>query len=48
MQLFYTPRSNDDLEIAFNWYERQKEDLGFDFLDSVELSIKKIIDFPFS
>jgi toxin ParE1/3/4 len=46
MILRYTERSKDDLELAFEWYERQRRWLGFNFLDAVELSLKNILIFP--
>lgn len=46
MNLRYTSRSKDDIDTAFEWYERQYSGLGFDFLDSIELSIKLIIKTP--
>ena len=33
MILRYTDRSKDDVELAFEWYEKQRRGLGFDFLD---------------
>lgn len=46
MNLRYTDRAKDDLELAFIWYERNRRGLGFEFLDCVETSIKTIIDNP--
>jgi plasmid stabilization system protein ParE len=46
MKITYTDRSKDDLEVAFEWYEKQRRGLGFDFLDCVEASIINIISFP--
>lgn len=46
MRLQYTDRAKDDLEMAFEWYERQRRGLGFEFLDCIELSVKNIIRFP--
>ena len=46
MNLRYTDRAKDDLELAFVWYERNRRGLGFEFLDCVETSIKSIIDNP--
>lgn len=37
MNLRYTSRAKDDIELAFEWYERQRRGFGFDFLDCVEL-----------
>jgi hypothetical protein len=33
MRLRYTGRASNDLVIAFEWYERQRRGLGFEFLD---------------
>ncbi|MBU1170645.1 MAG: type II toxin-antitoxin system RelE/ParE family toxin [Proteobacteria bacterium] len=46
MNIRYTERSRDDLELAFVWYERQRRGLGFEFLDCVEATIQNIIDCP--
>jgi plasmid stabilization system protein ParE len=46
MKLRYTDRSNNDVELAFAWYERQRRGLGFEFLDCVESSLQNIIFFP--
>lgn len=46
MTLCYTDRSKDDVELAFEWYEKQRRGLGFEFLDSVEMSLKDILSFP--
>ena len=42
MKLLYTDRAKEDLDMAFEWYEKQRRGLGFEFLDCVELSIKDI------
>jgi len=46
MNLRYTDRAKDDLELAFAWYERQRRGLGFEFLDCVENAVKSILDNP--
>jgi len=46
MNLRYTDRSIDDLEIAFQWYETQRRRLGFEFLDCVEASNETIQKMP--
>jgi len=46
MILCYTDRSKDDVDLAFAWYEKQRRGLGFEFLDSVEMSLKNILTFP--
>ncbi|MBC8412070.1 type II toxin-antitoxin system RelE/ParE family toxin [bacterium] len=46
MNLRYTDRAKDDLEMAFEWYEKQRRGLGFEFLDCVEVVLQSILDFP--
>lgn len=45
MNLRYTDRSKDDVELAFEWYEKQRRGLGFEFLDCVEASLNNIFTF---
>lgn len=44
--LRYTKRAANDVEFAFEWYEKQRGGLGFEFLDCIELAIKGILTFP--
>lgn len=46
MILSYTDRSEDDVEMAFKWYEMQRRGLGFEFLDCIEIALGNIISFP--
>ncbi len=46
MILRYTDRSIVDVELAFEWYEKQRRGLGFEFLDCVEVSLNNILIFP--
>ena len=46
MILKYTERSKDDLEITFEWYEKQRRGLGFEVLDCVESGVQNIISNP--
>ena len=46
MNLKYTDRAKDDIDLAFGWYEMQRHGLGFEFLDCIEVSINSIIRFP--
>ena len=46
MILRYTDRAKDDVELAFEWYEKQRRGLGFEFLDCVEVSLNNILNFP--
>ena len=46
MNIRYTDRAKDDLELTFVWYERQRRGLGFEFLDCVESAIKMIMESP--
>ncbi len=43
MRLRYTARAKVDVELTFEWYERQRRGLGFEFLDCVEAAVKSII-----
>lgn len=43
MRLRYTERAKNDLELAFTWYENQRQGLGLEFLDCVEASIATIM-----
>ncbi len=46
MRLRYTRRAKHDVEFAFEWYEKQRRGLGFEFLDCIEIAIKGILTFP--
>lgn len=46
MKLYYTGRAKDDLVSAFEWYEKQRRGLGFEFLDCVEIATTEILTFP--
>jgi len=46
MILRYTDRSKVDIDLTFEWYEKQRRGLGFEFLDCVEVSLKNILTFP--
>jgi hypothetical protein len=46
MNLRYTSRAKNDIDLAFEWYELQRRGLGFEFLDCVEASINNMIYFP--
>ena len=46
MKLYYAQGARRDIESAFEWYEKQKQGLGFDFLDSIEYVIKNILEYP--
>ena len=46
MILHYTDKAKEDVDLAFKWYEEQRQGLGFDFLDSIELSVRNIIIYP--
>ena len=41
MKLRYTSRARNDLIIAFEWYEKQRRGLGFEFLDTWKRSLKQ-------
>jgi len=46
MKLCYTDRAKIDVELAFEWYEKQRRGLGFEFLDCVETAVKSILENP--
>lgn len=46
MKLFYTDRAVSDIELAMIWYEKQREKLGDEFLDSLEDGIRAILQNP--
>lgn len=46
MNLRYTARSKEDLDIAIAWYEKQRRGLGFEFLDCIEVAVKSILENP--
>lgn len=46
MRLRYTSRAKDDIALAFEWYERQRKGLGFEFLDCVEAGVQRILQNP--
>ena len=46
MKLRYTDRAKDDVELAFSWYERQRTELGLEFLDCLEIAVKLILENP--
>jgi plasmid stabilization system protein ParE len=46
VKLRYTSKAKNDLDLAFEWYEKQRRGLGFEFLDCIELSLKEILTFP--
>ncbi|MCF6234970.1 MAG: type II toxin-antitoxin system RelE/ParE family toxin [Gammaproteobacteria bacterium] len=44
MKLRYTERAEDDVELAFAWYERQRRELGFEFLDYMEIAVNSTME----
>jgi len=46
VKLRYTDRAKNDVELALEWYEKQKRGLGFEFLDCIETALKEILTFP--
>jgi len=34
------------MTLAFEWYEKQRRGLGFEFLDCIEKSLNNILSFP--
>ena len=48
MILTYHLEASNELREAFEWYESQKDGLGFRFVNDVELAIKRIQNFSYS
>lgn len=46
MRLVYTGRAKIEMEAAFEWYEKQRRGLGFEFLDCIEAAINGLLVFP--
>ena len=46
MKLRYTDRAKDDLEQAIEWYEQKRKGLGLEFLDTLQLILKNILEHP--
>jgi len=46
VKLRYTDRAKSDVELALEWYEKQRHGLGFEFLDCIETALKEILTFP--
>jgi toxin ParE1/3/4 len=46
VRLRYTERARADVELAFEWYEKQRRGLGFELLDCIEIATKQILVFP--
>jgi plasmid stabilization system protein ParE len=46
VRILYTNRAKKDIELAFEWYEKQRRGLGFEFIDCIEIALKEIKTFP--
>jgi hypothetical protein len=46
MKFKSTVRAYEDIDTAIEWYENQRKGLGFEFLDCVEVALKRIFEFP--
>jgi toxin ParE1/3/4 len=46
MRLRYTDRAQEDVQLAFTWYEKQRTGLGFEFLDCLEVAIENVSHQP--
>jgi plasmid stabilization system protein ParE len=46
MNLSYTERAKTDIETALLWYEKQRDGLGFDFIDCIKEAEGKIKENP--
>ncbi len=41
-QIIISPTAKEDLDVAFIWYEEQREGLGFEFITSFDATVQKI------
>ena len=46
-RLFSDAAADADIESAFDWYESEQPELGFEFLDEVRATYNRILDGPF-
>lgn len=46
MNLFYTEKAREDLQLAYQWYESQLNGLGDQFLEQIERVLEKLLIFP--
>ncbi len=46
MKLKYHPKARLELNEATDHYEKRQRGLGWDFLEEVQLTIRRILDFP--
>lgn len=46
MKLRYHPRARVELNQATDYYEERRRGLGWEFLEEVQLTIRRILDFP--
>jgi plasmid stabilization system protein ParE len=47
MKIRYTKRAKIEIELAAQWYEQQRLNLGIDFLDNIENVLKNVSLFPY-
>ena len=48
LQVSYRPAARRELTRAYDCYENEKEGLGDEFVEEIEATINRILDFPFS
>jgi len=46
MKIEFLEQAQAELDDAFNWYEAQQENLGYQFLNEFDAAIRRIIAFP--
>jgi plasmid stabilization system protein ParE len=46
MEIFHLDDAELELDDAFEWYENQVQGLGYDFLDEINKSLKRIVQYP--
>lgn len=44
--LYFSPEAQSDLFDSINWYNQEKENLGFKFYDALEEKINLLVDKP--
>lgn len=44
--LVFRPEVQEEVNEAYNWYEKQKSGLGDEFLDSVEQTLNRVSSMP--
>ena len=48
MKIEFLEAAQIELDEAFNWYEKQQPNLGFQFLTEFDATIRRIVSYPLS